>query len=91
MRPTAVLLPLIRFSPPYFLANTAFPTLMQANEFARRYVRDSIEHCRVPGMSPLSSGQPGTDLTPSHTSSAGFCAPALARGWSKRAGLRVRR
>lgn len=27
-----------------------FPTLMQANAFARRYVRDSIERCRVPGM-----------------------------------------
>jgi hypothetical protein len=28
-----------------------FDTLMHANEFARRYVRDSIERCRVPGMS----------------------------------------
>jgi hypothetical protein len=28
-----------------------FPTLMQANAFARRYVRDSIERCRVAGMS----------------------------------------
>jgi hypothetical protein len=27
-----------------------FPTLMQANAFARRYVRDSVERCRVPGM-----------------------------------------
>ena len=27
-----------------------FLTLMQANAFARRYVRDSIERCRVPGM-----------------------------------------
>jgi len=27
-----------------------FPTLMQANAFARCYVRDSIERCRVPGM-----------------------------------------
>lgn len=27
-----------------------FPTLMQANEFARRYVRDSVEHARGPGM-----------------------------------------
>ena len=27
-----------------------FPTLMQANAFARRYVRDSIERCRAPGM-----------------------------------------
>jgi hypothetical protein len=27
-----------------------FPTLMQANAFARRYVRDSIERCRLPGM-----------------------------------------
>jgi hypothetical protein len=27
-----------------------FPTLMQANEFARRYVRDSVELCRGPGM-----------------------------------------
>ena len=26
-----------------------FPTLMQANEFARRYVRDSVERCRAPG------------------------------------------
>jgi hypothetical protein len=26
-----------------------FQTLMHANEFARRYVRDSIERCRVPG------------------------------------------
>jgi hypothetical protein len=26
-----------------------FPTLMQANEFARRYVRDSVERCRLPG------------------------------------------
>ena len=28
-----------------------FDTLMHANAFARRYVRDSIERCRVPGMS----------------------------------------
>jgi len=28
-----------------------FPTLMQANEFARRYVRDSVELCRAPGAS----------------------------------------
>ena len=27
-----------------------FPTLVQANAFARRYVRDSIERCRAPGM-----------------------------------------
>ncbi|MGH7044731.1 MAG: hypothetical protein ACREFY_21710 [Acetobacteraceae bacterium] len=27
-----------------------FPTLMHANEFARRYVRDSFERCRTPGM-----------------------------------------
>jgi hypothetical protein len=27
-----------------------FPTLMQANAFARRYVRDSIDRCRVAGM-----------------------------------------
>jgi len=27
-----------------------FPTLMQANAFARRYVRDSVERCRTPGM-----------------------------------------
>jgi hypothetical protein len=27
-----------------------FPTLMQANEFARRYVRDSLERCRAPGL-----------------------------------------
>ena len=26
-----------------------FPTLMQANAFARRYVRDSVELCRRPG------------------------------------------
>jgi hypothetical protein len=26
-----------------------FATLMQANEFARRYVRDSVELCRSPG------------------------------------------
>jgi len=26
-----------------------FPTLMQANAFARRYVRDSIERCRSAG------------------------------------------
>jgi hypothetical protein len=26
-----------------------FATLMQANAFARRYVRDSIERCRTPG------------------------------------------
>ncbi len=29
-----------------------FPTLMQATEFARRYVRDSLERCRAPGMDP---------------------------------------
>jgi hypothetical protein len=29
-----------------------FPTLMQANDFARRYVRDSIERCRAPGLDP---------------------------------------
>ena len=28
-----------------------FPTLMHANAFARRYVRDSVEHCRTSGMS----------------------------------------
>ena len=28
-----------------------FPTLMQANAFARRYVRDSVELCRAPGRS----------------------------------------
>jgi len=28
-----------------------FATLMQANAFARRYVRDSVERCRTPGMS----------------------------------------
>jgi len=28
-----------------------FATLMQANAFARRYVRDSIERCRNPGAS----------------------------------------
>lgn len=28
-----------------------FPTLMQANAFARRYVRDSLERCRAPGLS----------------------------------------
>lgn len=27
-----------------------FPTLMQANAFARRYVRDSVERCRGPSM-----------------------------------------
>jgi hypothetical protein len=26
-----------------------FPTLMHANAFARRYVRDSVELCRAPG------------------------------------------
>jgi hypothetical protein len=29
-----------------------FPTLMQANAFARAYVRDSIELCRTHGMAP---------------------------------------
>ncbi len=29
-----------------------FPTLMQANAFARRYVRDSVERCRRPGLAP---------------------------------------
>jgi hypothetical protein len=29
-----------------------FPTLMQANAFARRYVRDSVELCRAAGASP---------------------------------------
>lgn len=29
-----------------------FPSLMQANEFARRYVRDSLERCRAAGASP---------------------------------------
>jgi hypothetical protein len=28
-----------------------FPTLMQASSFARRYVRDSVERCRAPGLS----------------------------------------
>jgi hypothetical protein len=28
---------------------SGFPTLMQANAFARRYVRDSVELCRAPG------------------------------------------
>jgi len=28
-----------------------FPTLMQANAFARAYVRDSLERCRAPGLS----------------------------------------
>lgn len=30
---------------------SGFDTLMHANAFARRYVRDSVERCRVPGMS----------------------------------------
>ena len=29
-----------------------FSTLMQANAFARAYVRDSVERCRVAGMAP---------------------------------------
>ena len=29
-----------------------FPTLMQANAFARAYVRDSVERCRSPGLAP---------------------------------------
>jgi hypothetical protein len=29
-----------------------FSSLMHANGFARRYVRDSVERCRVPGMTP---------------------------------------
>jgi hypothetical protein len=29
-----------------------FATLMQANEFARRYVRDSVELSHAPGLSP---------------------------------------
>ncbi len=29
-----------------------FPTLMQANAFARAYVRDSVERCRAGGMNP---------------------------------------
>ena len=29
-----------------------FATLMHANAFARAYVRDSVERCRQPGMSP---------------------------------------
>ena len=29
---------------------SGFDTLMHANAFARRYVRDSVERCRVPGM-----------------------------------------
>jgi hypothetical protein len=28
-----------------------FDTLMHANAFARRYVRDSVEHCRAGGLS----------------------------------------
>ncbi len=28
-----------------------FPSLMQANAFARAYVRDSVERCRGPGLS----------------------------------------
>ncbi len=28
-----------------------FETLIQANAFARRYVRDSIDRCRLPGQS----------------------------------------
>ncbi len=31
---------------------SGFPTLMQANGFARRYVRDSLERCRLSGMTP---------------------------------------
>ena len=30
---------------------SGFPTLMHANTFARRYVRDSVERCRTSGMS----------------------------------------
>ncbi len=29
-----------------------FPTLMQANAFARAYVRDSVELCRAAGLAP---------------------------------------
>jgi hypothetical protein len=31
---------------------SGFPTLMQANAFARAYVRDSVERCRAPGLTP---------------------------------------
>lgn len=31
---------------------SGFPTLMQANAFACRYVRDSVERCRVDARSP---------------------------------------
>ena len=31
-----------------------FPTIADANLFARRYVRDSVERCRAPGMDPKS-------------------------------------
>jgi len=37
---------------------SGFPTLMQATEFARRYVRDSLERCRAPGA----KGQSVIDL-----------------------------
>jgi len=30
---------------------SGFPSLMQANAFARRYVRDSVERCREAGIS----------------------------------------
>ncbi|WP_159999273.1 hypothetical protein [Roseomonas sp. 18066] len=29
-----------------------FPSLLQANAFARRYVRDSLERCRAPKLTP---------------------------------------
>ena len=31
---------------------SGFPTLMHANAFARAYVRDSVERCRMAGMNP---------------------------------------
>jgi len=64
-----------------------FLTLMQANEFARRYVRDSLEHCRVAGLSAaeiLANWMAfGEDAVVTDAGEGGFLSASEIGNWAK--------
>jgi len=64
-----------------------FLTLMQANEFARRYVRDSLEHCRVAGLSApeiLANWMAfGEDAVVTDANEGGFLSAPEIGNWAK--------
>jgi len=64
-----------------------FPSLMQANEFARRYVRDSLEHCRTPGLSAAEIVATwmefGEDAVVADAGEGGFSSAPEVGNWAK--------